>query len=274
MKKLKYLLVLCMSLIACTVFANAAYEEVDVYLDDQAMFLETPALMINNSTYVPLRTFCETASDCSVTWNQQTLSATISSAGMNLQVTQDGNYLVANGRYLFLPNRARVINGVMFVPVRTLAQVYGMALTWNSAHNAVFLESGAYTFESGESYYDDEDVYWLSRIIYAESGNEPFEGKLAVGNVIMNRVENSQFPDTVKEVIFDRRNGVQFTPTVNNAIYKTPSEECIIAAKICLEGYEILPNGLYFLNPRIAKNQWASRNRPYVTTIGNHAFYA
>ena len=106
MKKLKYLLVLCMSLIACTVFANAAYEEVDVYLDDQAMFLETPALMINDTTYVPLRAFCETASDCTVTWNQQTLSANISASGLNLQVIQDGRYLVANGRYLFLPNRA------------------------------------------------------------------------------------------------------------------------------------------------------------------------
>ena len=274
MKKLKYLLVLFMSLIACTVFANAAYEEVDVYLDDQAMFLETPALMINDTTYVPLRAFCETASDCTVTWNQQTLSANISASGLNLQVIQDGRYLVANGRYLFLPNRARVINGVMFVPVRTLAQVYGMALTWNSEHGAVLLKSGAYAFESGESFYDADDVYWLSRIIHAESGNESFEGKLAVGNVIMNRVENSQFPNTVKEVIFDRRHGVQFTPTVNNSIYKTPSEESVIAAKICLEGYEIIPRGLYFLNPRIAQNQWASRNRPYVATIGNHAFYA
>ncbi|MBR5454028.1 MAG: cell wall hydrolase [Clostridia bacterium] len=122
--------------------------------------------------------------------------------------------------------------------------------------------------------YNDEDLYWLSRIIYAEAGTEPFEGMVAVGSVVMNRVASDSYPDTVYEVIFDKKFGVQFTPAATGTVYRTPSRDAITAAKICLCGYSVSDEILFFLNERIATSTWTRDNCQYVMTIGNHDFYA
>jgi len=114
-------------------------------------------------------------------------------------------------------------------------------------------------------------VYWLSRIIYAESGNQSLDGKIAVGNVVLNRVASPRFPNTVYEVIFQRN---QFTPAMTGSINRTPSAESVIAAKLCLDGANTAGDALYFVNPNMSPYSWASRNRPYVATIGAHAFFA
>ncbi len=121
--------------------------------------------------------------------------------------------------------------------------------------------------------YSDTDLYWLSRIIYAEARGESYKGKVAVGNTVLNRVKSSDFPDTVKGVIFDTKYGVQYTPVANGTIYNTPDTSCINAAKDALSGVNFIGKCMYFYNPRKATSSWISNNRPYYTTIGNHAFH-
>lgn len=120
---------------------------------------------------------------------------------------------------------------------------------------------------------DSDAVYWLSRIISAESQGEPLEGKIAVGNVVLNRVKSSEFPNTIYGVIFDDRWGGQFEPVRNGTIYQTPTEESVEAAKLCLAGTNVVGDSLYFLAPALAQNFWIVENREYVTTIGCHEFY-
>lgn len=121
--------------------------------------------------------------------------------------------------------------------------------------------------------YTQDDVYWLSRLIEAESGGEPYKGKLAVGNSVLSRVLSGEFPNNVVKVIFDRKYAVQYQPTANGAIYNTPSTDSIIAAMSALEGVWHISDCLYFFNPRTATNNWISKNREFMTTIGNHDFY-
>ena len=99
------------------------------------------------------------------------------------------------------------------------------------------------------------------------AGNQPLDGKIAVGNVVLNRVASPRFPNSVYEVIFQRN---QFTPAANGSINRTPSAESVVAAKLCLDGANTAGSALYFVNPTVAPG-WASRNRPYVATIGAHA---
>ncbi len=138
--------------------------------------------------------------------------------------------------------------------------------------------STALTFKgkNGEnaSGYDSDDLLWLSRIIYAEAGTEPLEGKLAVGSVVMNRLASANYPDTIYGVIFDRKFGVQFTPAATGSVYKSPDEESILAAKMCLGGYSVSSDILFFLNEAIATGTWMQDNRDFVMTIGNHDFYS
>ena len=99
-------------------------------------------------------------------------------------------------------------------------------------------------------------------------------GKIAVGTVVMNRVKSSQYPNTVYGVIFDKKYGTQFTPVASGSIYNTPSADSIEAARRVLQGERTDSRILFFVNEKIATNNWISKNRTYITTIGNHKFYA
>ena len=121
--------------------------------------------------------------------------------------------------------------------------------------------------------FSENDLYWLSRIIHAEARGESFDGKLAVGSVVLNRVKNKNYPSTVYGVIFDKKNGVQFSPILDGSIYNNPSRDSINAAKRCLEGYRTNKEILFFINPDIATSFWIVNTREYVMTIGNHDFY-
>lgn len=118
------------------------------------------------------------------------------------------------------------------------------------------------------------DLYWLSRIIHAEAEAEPYNGKVAVGNVVLNRVNSSDFPNTIKGVIFDYYQGIpQFSPVADGTIYNTPSEDSIRAAKDALSGARPVGSATYFFNPDKAAGSWIVANKTFVMRIGNHVFY-
>ncbi|CAM3718536.1 cell wall hydrolase [Mesobacillus thioparans] len=113
----------------------------------------------------------------------------------------------------------------------------------------------------------EEEVKLLARLVHAEAKGEPYEGKVAVAEVVLNRVENEQFPDTVKEVIYQKN---AFQPVQNGAINKPASEEAIKAVEDALE-HENKTDCLYFYNPETATSKWIF-TRDVVKTIGKHAF--
>ncbi|MCL1936012.1 MAG: cell wall hydrolase [Defluviitaleaceae bacterium] len=121
--------------------------------------------------------------------------------------------------------------------------------------------------------YSEQDLLWLSRIIYAEARGENFEGMLAVGNVVINRKNHASYPNTIRDVIFDRRNGVQFSPTINGSINNNPCIRSFIAAVEALEGRRNASEALFFINPRISRSSWVANNRNYAFTVQNHAFF-
>ena len=231
--------------------------------------------LIDSVTYIPLRRFCDAMGGATIEWDARTSTATVteSSRGLHMIVKQGAKYIVANGRYFYAPTGIRNVGGSLYVPIRPLAKAYSLEVTWSDTTRSVALKSTGKKLVSGDSFYAEDEVYWLSRIIHAESGAEPFDGKIAVGNVVLNRVESKQYPNTIYGVIFDRRYGTQFSPVSYGTIYNTPSAESIIAAKICLEGYTLSEDILFFMNPRLATTNWIAQNRPYAFTIGRHDFY-
>lgn len=180
-------------------------------------------------------------------------------------------YLIANGRYLYAEDGIITLNGSVAVPLRLLAKALKLSVWFDTDSKSVFLarsnEIGY--LEDGEDYYDSEAVYWLSRIIYCESGNQVLAGKIAVGNVILNRVSDPKFPSSIYAVIFQKN---QFGPASSGSIHRDPNESSIIAAKLTLDGAVALDDVLFF--NRAGQSCYASRNRTYVATIGSHAFYA
>lgn len=250
--------------------AAAAERSANVVVDGKTLEPTVATEVVNQNTYVSYFPVVHAMyPDATASWeNGQSVTR---ASGLILSVCPGAKYIVANGRYLYVPDGVRNSNGNMMVPARVLAQALGGKAWWDENTQSVKFQSGTGPIQSGDTFYNGDDLYWLSRIIYAESGNQSLEGKIAVGNVILNRVADSRFPNTVKGVIFQKN---QFTPVSNGSIYRTPSNESIAAAKLCLEGTNTAGNSLYFVNPRVSPNSWASRNRPRVATIGAHAFFA
>ena len=106
-------------------------------------------------------------------------------------------------------------------------------------------------------------------MIQAEAEGEPYEGKVAVGAVILNRLQDPAFPDTLIGVLHDAD---AFEPILNGTFYsKLPSQDCIQAATDALAGADPTDGALYFYNPSTAWSPWVF-SRPVVTQIGNHVF--
>lgn len=231
------------------------------------------AAIQNQTTYVPLRAAVSLLlPNASVSWEDG--RAVVRTAALTLTAKPGDCYLTANGRVLYIAGLVQVSDGSVLVPVRVLARALGASVEWDGQAGMVSLTSGSGTIASGDSYYNSTSVYWLSRIIEAESSGEPMLGKLAVGCVVLNRVASADFPDTIYDVIFDTSWGGQFEPVSNGTIYNTPSEESILAAKLCLDGASVVGESLYFLNPAKSTSFWAVNNAKFVATIGSHDFYA
>lgn len=250
-----------------------AFASVRIMLDGRDV-VSGQGRIINSVTYVPLRAFCDALGGASISWDQPTRTARVTASGLTVYAKQGALYLQANDRYFYTVEPIANIEGSLFVPIRPLAKAFGIELEWSNEQRAVILQSGGRKPASGASFYKDDEVLWMARIIHAESAGEPFNGKIAVGNVVLNRVRSPQYPNTIYGVIFDRKHGTQFSPVSFGTIYNNPSAESVIAAKICLEGYTLSSEALFFMNPRLATTSWIAQNRPYLFTIGNHLFYS
>ncbi len=162
--------------------------------------------------------------------------------------------------------------GALCAPIKPLLSAAGLRST--EIVGGEICIWGVPTFPEAEDIYSYEDLYWLSRIISAESRGEPFVGQLAVGTVVINRTRSHYYPDTIYEVIFDRLGGVQFTPASTGSVYRDPTESSVLAAKLCLEGFSLDSGILFFFNSKIALGSWITSNRTYTMTVGQHDFYS
>lgn len=133
--------------------------------------------------------------------------------------------------------------------------------------------------EHGCRYFlSDEDMEALLRIVEAEAGCEDEDGKLLVANVVLNRVNNDSFPETVTEVVFQRENGVtQFSPVANGRYYTVEiSESTISAVGRALTGEDISDGALYFAARKYAdsdKMKWFDDNLTFLFSYGGHEFF-
>ncbi|RSD28759.1 cell wall hydrolase [Mesobacillus subterraneus] len=163
---------------------------------------------------------------------------------------------------------------LMLVSILTLVigsyTVYAESTKTNQAETLKTKKVDVNTKESSvtdKRFIKEEEVKLLARLVHAEAKGEPYEGKVAVAEVVLNRVENEQFPDTVKEVIYQKN---AFQPVQNGAINKPASEEAVQAVEEALET-ETNHEFLYFYNPDTATSDWIF-TRDVIKKIGNHSF--
>ncbi|NLZ49886.1 MAG: cell wall hydrolase [Clostridiales bacterium] len=128
-----------------------------------------------------------------------------------------------------------------------------------------------FNYKNKQVYLSDDDIYLISQVICAESAGEPFEGKVAVASVILNRLIHPEFPDTVEGVIKQKS---AFSCVKNGVIKVKPTDECYKALYTALKGNDPTNEAVFFYNPDIATSKWMINvKKSNVKPIGNHVFF-
>ncbi|MEG2354111.1 MAG: cell wall hydrolase [Clostridium sp.] len=161
-----------------------------------------------------------------------------------------------------------MLNLFLLYPIKKVEATYcaqetkSLYLDKNKSVN-VFNNSGVYLTQS--------DIDLMAKIVYGESRGEPFDGKVAVASVILNRVKDSRFPDTVPEVITSPG---AFSCVCDGVIDVVASEECYSAVYEAILRDEPFVKCTFFYNPEIATCDWMKNiQKDNVTQIGNHVFF-
>lgn len=127
---------------------------------------------------------------------------------------------------------------------------------------------GLPTNTSNSGGYSTAEYNLLARLISAEARGEPYIGQVAVGAVVLNRVEHPSFPTSLSGVIY--QNGA-FSCLYDGQFDKPVADSAYKAARDALNGMDPSGGAIYYFNPATATNGWIW-SRPYITTIGKHRF--
>ena len=255
--------------------ASAASEhtEVRIYFDG---LLSDRGIYENDTLYMAPEALCNYFGlENSTELNEDGFSFSV--PDMVLAGSRGREYMEAEHRYLYAPQGWISEKGRVYLPQDVIERIFGIKFEFDPDRLEAQLAANVLNLlRGGEDYYDrnfpSEDLYWLSRIIYAEARDQPLAGLIAVGNVVLNRVECDYFPHTVIDVIYDRDGTIQFDPAAAGALGE-PDDISVIAACLCLEGYNTAGDCMYFVNPDSGDAVWFDKELEFVMSIGDHDFY-
>ena len=125
--------------------------------------------------------------------------------------------------------------------------------------------------DSKQIYITGEDIDLMAKLVSAESIGEPYDGKVAVASVVLNRTLDSSFPNTIKGVIFQKN---AFSCVKNGQINAKTNQDCYNAVYDAIKGYDPTNEALFFYNPSTATCNWMKQTPKFnQTTIGHHTFF-
>ena len=124
--------------------------------------------------------------------------------------------------------------------------------------------------DNQQLYITGEDIDLMAKLVSAESIGEPYEGKVAVASVVLNRTIDPSFPNTIKEVIFQKN---AFSCVKNGQINAKTNQDCYNAVYDAIKGYDPTNEALFFYNPSPATCNWMKQTPKFnEKTIGHHTF--
>ena len=158
----------------------------------------------------------------------------------------------------------QTVNAVKYFQRKNGLTVDGIAGTKTLQAMGIYTSSSS----SSSSANNSSNLNLLARLVYGEARGEPYTGQVAVAAVVLNRVKNSSFPNTVSGVIYQAG---AFSVVSDGQINLTPNQTAYNAARDALNGWDPSYGSIYYFNPNTATSSWIW-SRPHVITIGNHRF--
>lgn len=274
-RKRRYKLVAVMLILFCIglitsydVGAVTAKAYITVSVNDKRIKMDSLPYLKDDRTFVSIR-FVAQALGAEIGWVDEKKMVVINDGYNYIELFIGSNEYYVNSEKRTMDVAPEISNGRTMVPLRFVSENLRCSVDWNEMTYTVLINKEG--LEVPEEYvynrsYTDEDLMWLARIVTVEARGATIEGKLAVANVVLNRVKSPAFPNTVHDVIFQSG---QFPPA-HKAGFKelVPPKDCIIAAKMALEGENNIGTCLYFNN-----RPFTSRSGSFYKKIDGEYFY-
>ena len=245
---------------------------VDIAVNGSFIKCSQKPIMVNNRTYIPLRALAD-AIGASISWDGNTRAATMTKSNHTFEFHSGWDTCTIDG----VKKNHPTINhkDLLFVPVRAISETLGYGVEWDDFYLTVKINAPSVSVpQSSIDYsYSFEDIMYLSKITHIESGSLAYNTRIAVANTVLNRKRSGEFPNTIKDVIFDTNYGTQFPPAHTDKFNNTPSKQSVMAAKCALNGINIVGNSLYFVDVEYQSGSWVHNNRRLYKTVGTMAFY-
>lgn len=206
-------------------------------------------------------------------------------SGIGILCTKERNFLGNLGKYneaMYVEKTEMpggCVNGLMSEYNRVSGYLFAVSVECNNV--VIAGNQPCLTVESVEKekiVLNEEDKMILYKIVEAEAGGEDRTGKILVANVILNRLEDEHFPNTVEGVVFQQKDGVaQFSPVANGRYQAAvPGKETIEAVEAAIGGEDYSEGALYFMARKYAEEEnvkWFDASLDKVLAHGGHEFY-
>lgn len=224
-----------------------------VYYNEGRYLMDTAPFVVEGKTYAPLRDLTEMLHG-TVKWNADEQLVELQAIELAV-VTEEYGLTEISKQYNISESNLLQLNG--------LKKTDNIEL---EAELRVVLPS---ILNNEAKPFTDKELKLLAKLTQVEAGYESYEGQLAVANVILNRMNDSRFPNTMVDVIYS---GKQFPAAHNGKLDKSvPNASVLRAVKDALNGKNNVEDALYFFNPDVSKGAYWSSLK-VITTIGNHSF--
>jgi len=271
MKKVILLISIILTVFA---FSNTAYgEEVELSLKINGDYIkfEQKNILKNDKLYVLARGICQ-VSGAKIEWINETKEIKINNEETSIEMQVGNKQVMVNGEKIELDVAPFIKNNKSYIPLRFVAGKLGFEVEWNIDNYTVILNQDDFKVEENficKDHYTDEDLYLLAKIVDVEGQGGSLELKLSVANVILNRVKNTSFPNTIKDVIYQVDVYKQFPPAHKESFSTRKAERSsLIAAKKALEGINPIENSLFFNS-----KPFKSKSQDLHKVIDNEYFY-
>ncbi|MGM9527144.1 MAG: spore cortex-lytic enzyme [Oscillospiraceae bacterium] len=152
--------------------------------------------------------------------------------------------------------------------VKAFQQAYGLSVDGKAGTQTLAAMGISEQQQGGASSQGSGDLALLARLISAEARGEPYNGQVAVGAVVLNRVEHPSFPNSISGVIYQ---GGAFTCITDGQFNEPVAESAYRAAQDAMNGSDPSGGAIYYFNPSTATSKWIW-SRPLLVTIGKHRF--
>lgn len=241
--------VLVLTLFACMMLAGMSFaSEILVSINDQLLNHDDMVIYESGKAYGLVSEFTERMG-VEVKWLQTAKMAVLMINDDYVSFQMDSNIVLVNNESFEMNGNAFLREGSLYVPLDTLLEKLGATYVWDDVLLHAQISGENLKIDPAEirkTNYTNEDILWLARIINAETRGGSLDKKIAVANVVLNRVASPRFPNTIYEVIYQRG---QFPPAYRSGFATSvPTELSVLAAKRALMGVVVAKDCLFFNN--------------------------